>query len=57
MAAKVTKKTNTTQMQVRLTEEQYNLFCKAAMVDNRTLSSWARDRLEKAADQELKSRR
>lgn len=40
-------------LQVRVSEPQYVLFEKAAEKDGRSLSNWARDRLEKAARKEL----
>ena len=42
--------------QVRMTREQLDLFRKAAEADGRSVSNWARDRLEKAAAKELKSK-
>ena len=39
---------------VRVKEEHIKLFRRAAGNDNRTLSSWVRDRLQKAAKRELK---
>ena len=40
-------------LQVRVTEEQHELFQRAADKDGRKLSNWARDRLERAAEREL----
>jgi predicted HicB family RNase H-like nuclease len=40
--------------QVRITAEQLALFKRAADADGRSVSNWARDRLEKAATKELK---
>lgn len=42
-----------TAMQVRVPPETLEAFKKAAERDNRTLSGWVRDRLEKAAKAEL----
>ena len=39
---------------VRVKQEHINLFRKAAENDGRTLSGWVRDRLQKAANRELK---
>lgn len=39
---------------VRVKEEHLKLFRQAADSDGRTLSSWVRDRLQKAANRELK---
>ncbi|MCB9840740.1 MAG: hypothetical protein H6809_03705 [Phycisphaeraceae bacterium] len=40
-------------LQVRVTESLYESFVRAAKADGRSLSNWARDRLEKAAAEEL----
>lgn len=40
-------------LQVRVTPEQYETFEQAAKADGRSLSNWARDRLEKAAQKEI----
>lgn len=39
-------------LQVRVTKEQMEAFKQAAEADGRSLSNWARDRLEKAAKKE-----
>lgn len=41
-------------LQTRVTSEQMELFREAADNDGRALSNWVRDRLEKAANRELK---
>lgn len=40
-------------LQVRVTADQLELFRQAAERDGRSLSNWARDRLEKAAKKDL----
>ena len=40
-------------LQVRVPKKDYNRFVRAAKADDRSLSSWVRDRLRAAADQEL----
>ncbi len=41
-------------LQLRVTSEQLENFRAAAEKDGRPLSNWARDRLQKAAERELK---
>jgi predicted HicB family RNase H-like nuclease len=41
-------------LQVRITPEQMERYRQAAEADGRSLSNWARDRLDKAAAKELK---
>jgi len=43
--------------QVRVTPEQLESYRKAAEKDGRTVSNWARDRLDRASRQELGSRK
>lgn len=43
-------------LQIRITAEQMEMFKKAAEVDGRPLSNWARDRLQKAAEKELRKK-
>ena len=43
-------------LQVRVSEEQYELFKRAARTDGRTLSGWARQRLFEVALAELGER-
>lgn len=40
-------------LQVRMSEAQYEMFQRAAIADGRTLSGWARRRLQEAALAEL----
>ena len=40
-------------LDLRLTEEERDLYQRAAEADSRTLSNWIRDRLNKAAKAEL----
>jgi uncharacterized protein (DUF1778 family) len=47
------KRTNSTPLQVRITPELKKLFERAADKDRRSLSDWARLRLEKCASDEL----
>ena len=48
------KRTFEQPLQVRVAPEQMDLFKKAAEADGRSLSNWARDRLERAANKELR---
>lgn len=48
------KRTFERPLQVRVTDEQLELFKRAAEKDGRPLSSWVRDRLTKNAKKELK---
>jgi len=48
------KRTFEKPLQVRVSSDQYALYSKAAVKDGRSLSNWARDRLDKAASAELK---
>lgn len=41
-------------LQIRVTQEMLEVFRQAAEKDGRPLSNWARDRLQKAAERELK---
>jgi len=50
---KKTERTFDTPLQIRVTTEQAEMFQKAAKKDQRSVSNWARDRLEKAAKAEL----
>jgi uncharacterized protein (DUF1778 family) len=43
-------------LQVRVTPDQLALFKQAAQADGRTLSNWARERLERAAKKEMEKR-
>ncbi len=43
----------TSRLDLRLTEDERDLYQQAAESDGRTLSNWIRDRLNKAARQEL----
>jgi uncharacterized protein (DUF1778 family) len=43
-------------LQVRVTPEQLEIFRQAAEADGRSLSNWARDRLEKAAKKDMEKR-
>jgi uncharacterized protein (DUF1778 family) len=43
----------TSRLDLRLTEEERDLYQQAADSDGRTLSNWIRDRLNKAAREEL----
>ena len=52
MAKKKSART-TRALQARVSAEDYRLFEKAADKDRRSLSSWVRDRLYKAAKQDL----
>jgi uncharacterized protein (DUF1778 family) len=45
--------TKTSRLDLRLTEEERDLYERAARADSRTLSNWIRDRLNKAAKAEL----
>jgi len=54
MSSDRTKRTYETPLQVRVSPEQHAIFQKAAKKDGRSLSSWVRDRLAKAARKELK---
>jgi predicted HicB family RNase H-like nuclease len=42
-------------LQVRVTPEQAAIYQQAADADGRSVSAWARDRLDKAASKELKN--
>jgi uncharacterized protein (DUF1778 family) len=46
----------TSRLDLRLTEEERDLYQRAAEGDGRTLSNWIRDRLNKAARVELADR-
>jgi len=48
------KRTFEKPLQVRVSSDQYALYSNAAVKDGRSLSNWARDRLDKAASAELK---
>ncbi len=54
MAGKGSSADKDVAMQVRVLPATYARFKRAAERDNRTLSSWVRDRLEKAARADLK---
>lgn len=41
-------------LQVRVTAEQMDAYRKAAEADGRSVSNWARDRLDKAAAKDVK---
>ncbi|HKI03601.1 MAG TPA: DUF1778 domain-containing protein [Thermoanaerobaculia bacterium] len=43
----------TSRLDLRLTEEERELYQRAAEADSRTLSNWIRDRLNKAARAEV----
>lgn len=43
----------TSRLDLRLTEEERDLYQRAAEADSRTLSNWIRDRLNKAAKADL----
>jgi uncharacterized protein (DUF1778 family) len=43
----------TSRLDLRLSEEERDLYERAAEADSRTLSNWIRDRLNKAAKAEL----
>ena len=45
--------TKTSRLELRLTDEEKDLYQRAAELDNRPLSNWIRDRLNKAARAEL----
>jgi uncharacterized protein (DUF1778 family) len=45
--------TKSSRLDLRLTEEERELYERAAKADSRTLSNWIRDRLNKAAKSEL----
>lgn len=45
--------TKTSRVELRLTDAEKELYQRAADRDNRPLSNWIRDRLEKAATAEL----
>jgi hypothetical protein len=45
--------TKTSRLELRLTDAEKDLYQRAADRDNRPLSNWIRDRLEKAATVEL----
>ncbi|HEX4956515.1 MAG TPA: DUF1778 domain-containing protein [Thermoanaerobaculia bacterium] len=45
--------TKNTRLELRLTDQEKELFTRAAEQDGRPLSNWVRDRLMKAARQEL----
>ena len=45
--------TKSSRLDLRLTEEERELYERAARADSRTLSNWIRDRLNKAAKAEL----
>jgi len=45
--------TKTSRLELRLTDAEKDLYQRAADQDNRPLSNWIRDRLEKAARAEL----
>ena len=45
--------TKSSRLDLRLTEEERELYERAAKADSRTLSNWIRDRLNKAAKTEL----
>lgn len=45
--------TKTSRLELRLTDEEKDLYQRAAEQDNRPLSNWIRDRLNKAARAEL----
>lgn len=47
------KRAHSIQVQIRVLPEQAELYKQAASRDNRTLSNWARDRLDKAAHREM----
>ena len=55
MIAKKNKK-HDKPLQIRVTKEQLDLFKRAAEADRRSVSDWARLRLEVAAERELKTR-
>jgi predicted HicB family RNase H-like nuclease len=50
------ERTFTEPFQVRVTPAQLDSFRKAAEADGRSVSNWARDRLERAAAKELKAK-
>jgi uncharacterized protein (DUF1778 family) len=50
------KRTNSVPLQIRITPELKKLFEGAAERDRRSLSDWARIRLEQAAESELKKK-
>lgn len=50
------ERTYTEPFQVRVTPAQLDLFRKAAEADGRSVSNWARERLERAAVKELKAK-
>jgi uncharacterized protein (DUF1778 family) len=45
--------TKSSRLDLRLTEQERELYERAAEADSRTLSNWLRDRLNKAAKKEL----
>jgi uncharacterized protein (DUF1778 family) len=47
------KDPKTSRLDLRLTEEERALYTRAAEADDRPLSNWIRDRLNKAAKAEL----
>ena len=57
MAKEPEQRTYDQPLQIRVTDEQLELYREAAENDGRPLSNWARDRLEKAANRELRQSR
>ena len=53
MGDKEPKRAYNRPLQVRVSEEQYALFEEAAVLDGRSLSNWARERLVRIAKREL----
>jgi uncharacterized protein (DUF1778 family) len=53
MKKKKTERTHGKLLPVRVSDDLIKLFRRAAAKDNRSLSNWVRDRLERAAAREL----